>query len=123
MATILIIEDDSQLRALLKQMLERNQHQVIEAENGEAGVMISKTSSPDLILSDLIMPGKDGIMAIQEILQRNPKLKIIAMSGGDTGNAAWLPIAKKAGALRVLKKPFGQSQLLETVSEALTNDW
>ncbi len=123
MAIILLIDDDSQLRGMLKQMLERDSHSVIEAEDGEAGVKIAKDKGIDLIISDLIMPGKDGIMAIQEMLQKNPKVRIIAMSGGATGNAAWSPIATKAGAFRVLKKPFAQKQLIETVNEALQAEW
>ena len=120
---IIIIEDDDQLRSMIRQVLERAEYVVCEAKNGEEGVQVCHDEHPDLVISDLIMPNKDGIMAIQEIKADNPKIRIIAISGGPQGNTAWLPIAKKAGAMQVLKKPFGRQQLLDAVAAVLANPW
>lgn len=119
MATILLIDDDSQLRGMLKQMLERAGFQVVEAENGPDSLKILKSSLVDIILTDIIMPGQDGVMLIQEILKRYPDKRILAMSGGPKGNAAWLPIAKRVGARAILKKPFTKTKLLALVNETL----
>lgn len=119
MARILVIDDDNQLRSLLRQILERENHVVLEASNGKQGTEVSRNDAPDIVIADLVMPEQDGLMAIQEILSQRPRTKVIAMSGGPTGNAAWLPIAKKAGALRVLKKPFQRLDLLQAVADAL----
>jgi CheY-like chemotaxis protein len=122
-AKILIVDDDEQLRLLLRRQLEPESYQVVEAANGEVAIEVAKHENPDVVITDLIMPGKDGIMAIQELLQLMPRIRIIAISGGPTGNSAWLPIAKKAGAMTVLKKPFSKEQLLESVNTVIQNPW
>ena len=119
MAHILIIEDDDQLRSLMRQVLEQQNYEVAEAKNGNEGLIQYRLKQGELIITDLIMPDKDGLMAIQELLAEFPKAQIIAISGGPQGNAAWLPIAKRVGAQRVLKKPFSNQQLIETVKEVL----
>jgi CheY-like chemotaxis protein len=123
MATILLIEDDEQARSMLKQMLERQQHTVIEAANGNVALERLKEGAADLVITDLMMPEKDGLTAIQEILRDYPRSRVIAMSGGAGGNAAWLPIAKKAGAMRILKKPFTKEQFISAVNETLSDPW
>jgi two-component system response regulator (stage 0 sporulation protein F) len=119
MARILVVEDDEQIRGLMREILEREKHTVFEAADGMSGVGMFKEVQPDLVISDLIMPGKDGIMIIQELLSIKAGAKIIAMSGGATGKAAWLPIAIRAGAMKVIKKPFAKAQLVESVTEAM----
>jgi DNA-binding response OmpR family regulator len=123
MPKILVVEDDPQLRAMLVQMLTLQHFQVTEAADGESGILAFREFDPDLVISDLIMPLKDGIMMIQELLTEKPNLKIIAMSGGSTGNAAWLPIARRAGAMQIVKKPFGTKELLAKVNETLARPW
>lgn len=119
MATILVIDDDGQLRAMIRQLLERNQHTVLEAVNGLDGLEKYRKQKADVVITDLIMPEKDGILTIQDLLMEFPSAKVLAISGGPRGNAAWLPIAKRVGALRVLKKPFTTEQLTEVVNEVL----
>lgn len=118
---ILIIDDDAHFRSVVRQMLERSNMEVLEAADGAAGVECLRANEIDLVLTDLIMPEKDGIMAIQEILEQYPSLKVIAMSGGPRGNSAWLPIARRVGALRTLRKPFSSNELLDAVSSLLAN--
>ena len=122
MARILVIDDDPQVRNLMRQILERNSHEVIEACNGIEGIAIYEENPTDLVIADLIMPGKDGVMAIQHLIGQFPLAKVIAVSGGVTGNAAWLPIAKKVGAKRVIKKPFTKEQFMEAVSDTLASN-
>ncbi len=131
MAHILIVDDNSELRSTTRKMLESAGHQVSEAANGVEGLdritasVKSKTKLDEIqvALVDLIMPEKDGLMLIQEALAQSPRLKIIAISGGPQGNPAWLPIAKSAGATRMLKKPFTKDQLLRHVQELLADNW
>ena len=122
-ASILLVDDDEQLRNMTKQMLERANYLVHEAADGKAGQEFFRNNKTDLIITDLMMPNQDGLMFIQDILSEFPDAKVIAISGGATGNAAWLPIAKKAGARQVLKKPFQREQLLTAVTEVLRTSW
>jgi DNA-binding NtrC family response regulator len=119
MATVLVIDDDPQLRMMLRQLLERANLTVTEAANGSEGIDTFRKAPTDLVITDLIMPKKDGILAIQELLLEFPWAKVIAISGGPRGNPAWLPIAKKVGAIKILKKPFSSEQLISTVSSVL----
>ena len=123
MASILVIDDDQQLRTMIKQMLEREGHTIQEAENGAVGVEMYRKQASDVIISDLVMPEKDGLAAIQEIAHQFPRARIIAMSGGSRGKAAWLPIAKRAGAMEVIKKPFNREQLVTILDKVLSDPW
>ena len=120
MARILIIDDDRRLRTMLRAMLEEAGHEVIDAADGSAGVVVFRTRRPDVTLVDIIMPGKGGIATIGEIHMEFPGAKLIAMSGGDPrGPLSDLPIAWAYGAIRSLRKPFGRTALLGAIDEAL----
>ncbi|HVO14548.1 MAG TPA: response regulator [Alphaproteobacteria bacterium] len=94
---------------------------MVVAEDGEKGVAMFGGSTFDLVVTDIIMPEKEGIETIIELRQRDPKVKIIAISGGGrTSNQIFLDVAKKFGAVDVLAKPFTPKQLLATVQKALT---
>lgn len=117
MAKILIVDDDSQLRTMLKQLLEGNNYDVIDSGDGEEALRILKKDKFNLIITDLIMPEKDGMSLILELRRDYPEMQIIAISGGarhiDPQNP--LQIAKKLGAQYTLTKPFKLSELLEAV--------
>jgi DNA-binding NtrC family response regulator len=120
MATILVIDDDYQMRAMLQQMLMRAGHRVIEAANGREGLNLYRTEPTDLIITDLIMPEKEGIETIIELRKEFPSARIIAISGGGkTGILDFLPLAKKLGAVRTLSKPFERQAMVEAVQEVL----
>jgi DNA-binding response OmpR family regulator len=120
MARILIIDDDELVRATVKAALELAEHEVVVAENGERGVAMFGGAAFDLVVTDIIMPEKEGIETIIELRQRDPTVKIIAISGGGrTSNQIFLDVAKKFGAVDVLAKPFTPKQLLATVEKAL----
>jgi DNA-binding NtrC family response regulator len=121
MVKILVIEDDDSFRSVLVQMLEKAGYEVLSAENGNQAMKYCREINPDLVLTDIIMPDKEGLETIQELLNLCPNLKIIAMSGGGRfGPNSYLPLAAKLGAKRTLQKPFMREELLSTISEVLT---
>jgi len=120
MVKILVIEDDDSFRSVLVQMLEKAGYEVLSAENGNQAMKYCREINPDLVLTDIIMPDKEGLETIQELLNLCPNLKIIAMSGGGRfGPNSYLPLAAKLGAKRTLQKPFMREELLSTISEVL----
>jgi len=119
-ARILVIDDEYELRSMLRQMLEHAGHEVSEAVNGAVGIEIYERDAPDLIITDIIMPEKEGVETIIALRRANPALPIIAISGGGRLDATdFLSMAKKLGARRTLTKPFLREQLLEAVGECL----
>ncbi len=123
MARILIIDDESQIRSMLRLMLERVGYEVIEAADGLEGIRQYRDNPADLIITDLIMPNKDGIGMIIELKKEFPKVKIIAMSGGGVNRPeGYLDGAKKLGATRTLTKPIDRDQMLAAVKETLRED-
>ena len=120
MARILVIDDEELARFTVKDFLEGAGHDVVEARDGEEGVNFQKAHPFDLIVTDIIMPKKEGVEAIIEIKQDNPGVKVIAISGGGrTRNMDFLQLAKQFGADRVLAKPFSEAELLESVDACL----
>ena len=120
MGRVLVIDDEPQIRSMLRMMLERAGHEVEEAPDGIEGIRIYRNNPVDLIISDLIMPNKDGIGMIIELKKEFPDVKIIAMSGGGLNKPeGYLEGAKKLGAQRTLTKPIDRDELLRTVSDIL----
>lgn len=119
MARILIVDDDEQLREMLKQILERENYEVVESDDGEDASRLLKQSAFDLIITDIIMPQKDGTGLIMQIRKDFPDLQIIAISGGarhiDPQNP--LHIARLLGANQTFSKPFRLKEFLEAVRE------
>ena len=120
MGRVLVIDDEPQIRSMLRMMLERAGHEVEEAPDGIEGIRIYRKNPADLIISDLIMPNKDGIGMIIELKKEFPDVKIIDMSGGGLNKPeGYLEGAKKLGAQRTLTKPIDRDELLRTVSDTL----
>ena len=120
MARILIIEDEALVRDTLSQLLTMRGHEVLEAENGERGLEAFKASNPELVISDVHMPGKEGISTLAEIREINPRTKIIMMSGGArSGNTDYLDLARRLGASGTLRKPFRKAVVLDEVERVL----
>ncbi len=95
-------------------------HTVIEARNGVEGLAKYPADGVDLVITDIVMPGKEGIELIVELRQLHPQLKILAMSGGGRiGSKDYLRIAKFLGASVVLAKPFSSAELLAAIDELL----
>lgn len=120
MADILIIDDDTQLSAMLKQLLERNGYSVITAPDGSKGIDLYHSEGARLIITDLIMPVKEGIETIAELIKENPSVKIIAISGGGRLKPdSYLNLAETFGASRTFTKPIDRQALLDAVSDLL----
>lgn len=118
MASILIIDDDNFIRNLVGTVLKKSGYTVFSAENGEKGVELAQKENPDLVLTDMLMPDKEGIQTICEVKEINPNIKIIAMSGGSkTKNLTFLDMAKKVGADEILSKPFKPNDLLSIIKK------
>ncbi|MEO5340192.1 MAG: response regulator [Magnetococcus sp. MYC-9] len=121
MARILVVDDDPSVRALLREFLEEDGHQVDEAVDGKQGVLRYREEPSDLVITDILMPEKDGVELIMELQESFPEIKIIAMSGGGRGLDAQfsLRIATDFGAVQQLEKPFSRRLVLETVGRLL----
>ena len=120
MARIRVIDDDELVRSTVRATLEHADHEVEVAGDGHQGLARYQSGRFDLVVTDIIMPDKDGIETIIELRQHNPAVKIIAISGGGrTSNEIFLDVAKKFGAVDVLAKPFTPKQLIATVDRAL----
>ena len=116
MARILLVEDDEQVRLLLKDLLESEGYEIQEASNGKEALQHFATCPPDLILTDLVMPDTEGIEMIIKMRKSDPSVKIVAMSGGED---TYLHLAKQLGADRTVRKPFFNDDLLEVVKATL----
>jgi len=120
MASILLIEDDEDIRPLINTMLVRSGHTVRQAANGLEGVRLYREAPADLVLTDVVMPEQEGLATILELRRMNPAVKIIAMSGGFAYDPKlYLHMAERFGADRVLRKPFQFAELKQTVDSLL----
>ncbi len=116
MVKILVVDDDDLVRNMICSFLSKSGYTVFEATNGNSGVAMAQEKSPDLVLTDMLMPDKEGIETIMEIKAINPDIKVIAMSGGGkTKNMAFLDMAKQIGAEHIMSKPFKPTALLEII--------
>lgn len=117
---ILIIEDDSAIRSMLRRMFEQEGYDVADASNGKEGLKLFRKDPAKLVITDLIMPEKEGIETIIALRRDFPDLKIIAISGGGIiGPKDYLEIAKTLGADFTFTKPLELKELLEAVKELL----
>jgi len=120
MKSILVVDDDKQIREMLREILEREGYKVEEAENGKEALAIQRERPSDLIITDLIMPEQDGVETIIELVQKDPSVKIIAISGGGRiGPRDYLEMANALGASRTFYKPFKRPEILAAVEELL----
>lgn len=123
MKRILIIDDDHHILLMIKKMLERAGFEVDLSSNGNEGLDLFKRTPVDLVITDIIMPEKEGLETIREMKKLRPDLKIIAMSGGGkVSSDNYLNTATIFGASRTLTKPFSQKQMVAAVRELLGED-
>ena len=121
MGKILIIDDEPYILLMLKKMLERAGYEVDLASNGREGMELFSKASADLVITDIIMPDKEGLELILEMKKRRPGLKIIAMSGGGRiSPESYLECAQHFGAEKVFQKPFRQKELVSAVQELMS---
>ena len=114
---ILVCDNEAPLRELVRATLGEELYEILEARDGNEAVRLAKTERPDLVLLDLMMPGKSGLAVLQELradatFAETPVIMVTARSGGSERTAA-----AQAGASSFLAKPFSPIQLLETVEQ------
>jgi len=120
MSSVLVIDDDPVFCTVVQGILENDGYSVELAGDAQTGISRFDEINPDLVIVDILMPGKEGIATILELRENNPEARILAMTGG--GNFAArdvLRIAELLGADNSLKKPFEPTALLATVKRCL----
>ena len=130
MARILVIDDEQYIRTALKEVLEREGFDVSTAPDGKNGLELLEKEGADLVITDVIMPGIDGVATLERIKTAHPDLPVIVISGGGNvapvdyepgaiATSAYLASAAKAGAEFTLTKPFNRSELIGAVTNLL----
>ena len=121
MTRVLIIDDEEDIRVVLKEIFVRAGFEVAVASDGNEGMNMIRENGADLVITDIIMPEKEGVELIMELRHDFPDVRIIAVSGGGqaTASETCLRLAKGFGAVRTLAKPFSQKELVDTVQEVL----
>jgi CheY-like chemotaxis protein len=121
MKRILVIDDDLQFRQMLKQALEREGYEVVDAPDGREGIKLYRQAPTDLVITDILMPEKEGVETVIELKRDFPDVKIIAMSGGGRGMDAqdYFSLVKRLGAAQTFAKPFDHKKLFGTIQELL----
>ncbi|SNZ21236.1 response regulator [Cohaesibacter gelatinilyticus] len=120
MTNILIIDDEPLICEMLDLLLSAEGYDVVTAMDGREGVSKFSDRHIDVVVTDIIMPEGDGLEVIQEIKDRNPHVKIIAISGGSRiGHVNLLEMASKLGAIKVFSKPLDHAELLKAIKECV----
>ena len=122
MPSILLVDDDDNVRDILEKTLVGAGYEVEVAANGEVALAAYRRQASDVVITDLVMPEKDGLEMILELRRLDPDVRVIAMSGGGRSlgpGQLYLESARSFGALQVLAKPFTAAALLKAVSEVL----
>jgi YesN/AraC family two-component response regulator len=120
MANILLVEDEPLVSETLSSAMKSKGHTVVTAGNGVEGLKRFTERPFDLVVTDIIMPDKEGIEMILEMRRHNPDAKIIAISGGGrTGNVEFLKMAESLGAMATLKKPIRLAEFLSVLNDCV----
>jgi CheY-like chemotaxis protein len=130
MAKIIVIDDEEDIRTVLKQVLERAGYDVAVAESGREGLEMLQKEGADLVIIDVIMPGMDGVALTREIREKFRDTRILVISGGGNvaprsyepgaiSTTAFLSSAKNAGADKTMTKPFDRKDLMRIITELL----
>jgi DNA-binding NtrC family response regulator len=120
MARILIIDDEESVRITLSKTLKAARHDIHEASDGDVALKILTEQKIDLVITDIVMPNREGVETMRAIRANWPRIKVIAMSGGERiRTPEFLKEAGELGVSELLKKPFSMSELQHTVSTVL----
>ena len=132
MALILVVDDEAEVGEAIRRVLERAGFSVVVANGVSEGLAAAETQQPDIVVTDMIMPKKNGIELIKAVRSRYPRVRVIAISGGGSFGLnsykpdaikthAYLAAAREAGAEEILTKPFDMNDLLAAVRRRLPN--
>jgi len=109
---ILVIDDDSLMRRTLARILRADGHDVVTAADGERGMALFRQEKPEIVITDIVMPGQEGLETIITLRRDDTPVKIVAISGSD---GELLDIARLIGADAVIGKPFREQELLSHI--------
>ena len=129
---ILIIDDEKDVRIVLREVLQRAGYEALVAADAREGLDKLADEGIDLVITDVIMPGMDGVATVEKIREGYPDVPIIVISGGGNvapmdyepgaiSTSAYLASASNAGADRTLTKPFERQELVKVVDELLSD--
>ncbi len=117
---ILVVDDDEMMRAFIRELLKINDFKITEAANGKLGLKEFRENTPDLVITDIIMPEMEGISFIRELRSHNKDIPIIAMTGNVHGRMEeFLDISSQLGADEILRKPIKSKEFLEAISKLI----
>ncbi|MEK7725854.1 MAG: response regulator [Nitrospirota bacterium] len=123
MPSVLVVDDEDQIRQLIRETLEQAGYDVQEASNGKQGLERYRTTPADLVIMDILMPDQDGLESIMTLRREFPASRVIAITGGSDmiGILNFLDVAKMLGARRTLQKPFDMQTLLDAAQSELSH--
>ena len=122
MNSVLVIDDDPVIRSVVRRVLEKKGFEVSTAGDGQSGLSRFAELNPDLVMVDIVMPGKEGMATILELREAHPDARILAMTGGGNFTAGdVLRIAELLGADNSIEKPFAPAALVSMVERCLTH--
>ena len=122
MKRILLVDDNESFRQPLSKLLQQAGYELRIGNDGFEAVNAFRQQCFDLVITDIVMPGKEGLETIMELRRLQPQLKIIAISGGGRFSPdAYLPMAQRLGATATLEKPFSSEQILDLIASLLDN--
>ena len=117
---ILIVDDDDMMREFIRELLTTHNFNISEAANGKLGLKEFRENTPDLVLTDIIMPEMEGISFIREVRAHNKDIPIIAMTGNVHGRMEeFLDISAKLGADDILRKPIKSQEFLDAINKLI----
>ena len=120
MARILVIDDQEPIRRIVRRALEQAGHEVLDASDGAMGMQLLASHPVEVVISDIFMPGQDGIITLRQIRKQYPAVKVIVISGGDSSGILDLrQDAELLGALKSLPKPFTAREIVDAVKSVL----
>ena len=120
MARIIVIDDQEPIRRIVRRALKQEGHEVLDASEGEMGMQLLERHTADVVITDIFMPGQDGILTLRQVRKKFPAVKVIVISGGDsTGLLDLRHDAELLGAVKSLQKPFTAAELIQTVRDVL----
>jgi CheY-like chemotaxis protein len=120
MERILVVDDDASVRTVLRNILEHEGYDVMVAPNGKVAIELNRQKQADLVITDILMPEKDGVETIVELKEECPKTRLIAMSGGGHLDPEfYLQIAKTLGVTGIFRKPIEREELLALIRESV----
>jgi CheY-like chemotaxis protein len=120
---VLLIDDNDTFRRVLRATMEGMGYDVIEVTNGREAIAVFPVEGVDLVITDLLMPEKDGFEFIRYLRRRAPGVPVIAMSGGGrVGSGLYLEVAEQLGARSMLSKPFSKGDLENAIAATLSDE-